>query len=518
MHNNTFLKSKTLIVLALSQFFYISSWGSNSYASSTTTKANKPWTIFIFLDGDNNLEPAAIEDINEMERAVDTSKYNLIVELDRAGYDHSNDGWEDTRDFFVTPDPGTDKIIRSQCIDSIGEANMGDPNTLIDFVGRWIQDYPADNYMLILWDHGSGWLKKEPRPICKGVAYDETSDDEILIANGEYGYAIDSINTLLGKKLDILANDACIMGMQEVAYEVKDNACYIIFSECDIPYDGYPYDDILNWLNTNISVSPESLSKEVVDKYVASYNGGSQGTENITLSALKLDNGFLYLSHLIDTFAVELMKAGGKGNSNIYDAHIYSQSFDNFWIFSYDLYDFARLIKQDTVLPLVLRTYADSIMSAINLSVIKEGHFSSPASELEHSYGIAIHYPPDFALDTTYKSLDFASDLPNWWRFINGETIGVEEGLTVLNKPMFYIIPNPSSGHTNIKYSLPWAGNISLKLFDASGKAVKELYSGEQEPGEYTLKLDYKGLAGGIYFVTLKTNYCTESKKFIITK
>jgi hypothetical protein len=42
-------------------------------------------------------------------------------------------------------------------IEDLGEANMGDGNVLGEFV-RWSMfNYPAERYMLVLWDHGDGW-------------------------------------------------------------------------------------------------------------------------------------------------------------------------------------------------------------------------------------------------------------------------------------------------------------------------------------------------------------------------
>ena len=41
------------------------------------------WTVMVYLDGDNNLEPAAIDDLNEMEAVGSTNKVNVVVQFDR---------------------------------------------------------------------------------------------------------------------------------------------------------------------------------------------------------------------------------------------------------------------------------------------------------------------------------------------------------------------------------------------------------------------------------------------------
>jgi len=51
-----------------------------------------------------------------------------------------------------------------------GERNMGDPQTLIDFI-QWSQaNYPAEHYATVFWDHGWGWRPYQ-------AMWDETDDD-----------------------------------------------------------------------------------------------------------------------------------------------------------------------------------------------------------------------------------------------------------------------------------------------------------------------------------------------------
>ena len=67
--------------------------------------AEKEWTILVFINGDNNLEGAGIDDINEMEKVGSTDDVNIIVEIDRtSGYDYSNGDWTTTRRYYITKD------------------------------------------------------------------------------------------------------------------------------------------------------------------------------------------------------------------------------------------------------------------------------------------------------------------------------------------------------------------------------------------------------------------------------
>ena len=49
------------------------------------------------------------------------------------------------------------KPTAENAIEDIGEANMGDPQTVVDFANWAIHNYPADNYCFIFCGHGYGW-------------------------------------------------------------------------------------------------------------------------------------------------------------------------------------------------------------------------------------------------------------------------------------------------------------------------------------------------------------------------
>ena len=56
------------------------------------------WTVMVYLDADNNLESAGIDDINEMEIVGSTSEVNIVVQVDRIPYSvlaSNNEGYAD---------------------------------------------------------------------------------------------------------------------------------------------------------------------------------------------------------------------------------------------------------------------------------------------------------------------------------------------------------------------------------------------------------------------------------------
>jgi hypothetical protein len=97
----------------------------------------------IYLDGDNNLESCAINDFLEMSSIGSTKNVSIVVQFDRiGGYDYSYDDWTTTKRYYVEKD--MTPTSKNAYMD-IGEANMGNPQTLIDFAAWSIVNFLLKN-------------------------------------------------------------------------------------------------------------------------------------------------------------------------------------------------------------------------------------------------------------------------------------------------------------------------------------------------------------------------------------
>ncbi|MCD6488404.1 MAG: hypothetical protein J7K21_04185 [Desulfurococcales archaeon] len=106
----------------------------------------------------------------------------------------------------------------------MGEVNTGDPDTLKSFIEFVVGNYPAEHYMLIIWDHGGG---------PGGAAWDYSSDDDYLTLK-EIREAVEEA----GVHLDIIGFDACLMATIDAAYEFRNVADYLVASEETEPGHG----------------------------------------------------------------------------------------------------------------------------------------------------------------------------------------------------------------------------------------------------------------------------------------
>jgi hypothetical protein len=96
---------------------------------------------------------------------------------------------------------------------------------------------------------------------------------------------------------------------------------------------------------------------------------------------------------------------------------------------------------------------------------------------------------------------------------------GIEENKTELPKKLaLNVAPNPVHGHAALTYTLPNAGNVSMKLFSTDGRLVRDLEHGFKEAGVYTVNVNTSDLASGMYFAVLETAGKTISNTVVVTR
>lgn len=78
--------------------------------------------------------------------------------------------------------------------------------------------------------------------------------------------------------------------------------------------------------------------------------------------------------------------------------------------------------------------------------------------------------------------------------------------------------PNPFNPTTSINFTLPEAGEASLKVYDMNGREVATLVNGMTERGAHTVTFDASGLSTGVYFYTLKAGELTSTQKMVLVK
>ncbi|MBO4507078.1 MAG: hypothetical protein J5747_00400 [Spirochaetaceae bacterium] len=225
----------------------------------------RSWTIVMYMAADNDLESAAILDINEMEAAdIEDSGITVLALIDRAeGYDGTNGNWTDTRLYEIKhDDDGLNGNIISERIscntlglsaDDDSELNMADPNVLHNVLRFAQKEYPASEYGLIMWGHGTGWRGTT----C--FSSDGGSYDPVTGTAGVKAFAIDDYSasfmtisqvhqaiSKLPEKLGFIGFDTCYGALLETAWEFRNDAAFMVGSENIVPSNGWNYQIFLD--------------------------------------------------------------------------------------------------------------------------------------------------------------------------------------------------------------------------------------------------------------------------------
>ena len=86
---------------------------------------------------------------------------------------------------------------------------------------------------------------------------------------------------------------------------------------------------------------------------------------------------------------------------------------------------------------------------------------------------------------------------------------------------LFSIYPNPFNPIANISFSIPdldIKSNVSIHIFDVSGKIVETLTHKIITPGSHTIKWDASNHASGVYFVQMISGHFSATQKIILLK
>jgi hypothetical protein len=347
------------------------------------------WAVYVFLNADNNLDMAGLDDVKEMERGLkNAANIPVVVQIDRAR--------TGAKRLLVTEDSST-------TLQDLGEVDMGSADTLIEFLQWAHENYPARRTMLVIWNHGAGWYEGESRLSSgpRGISYDDTSGNHITTF--QLRKIMDKACTILGKPLDILGFDACLMNMAEVIWQLGDGVKICVGSEETEPGDGWPYNSILSKLCANPEMSPVELSKIIVSKYTGSY---WIPLYNVTQSAIDV----AALKEFRDDFNFWVEAMLGLKD---YEKQLFSNAWNNaqrFYYNSYaDLFHFAKLVRKG-ILPIIgnkiLREATDRVLSWEDRIVIKS---STGGSSMKNARGLSIHID-NLPAHSYYRHLAFAQD------------------------------------------------------------------------------------------------------------
>ena len=352
------------------------------------------WTILHYSMADTDLEPYMMVDVGEMGEVGSGENLNIVALVDR--FDGLSeepvlgiDNWVGAKTLHI----GDGEVEILEEADSL---NMGDPATLTKFLGDGIKNYPADNYSLIISDHGGAWPGLGPDE--GGGGYDLLTLAELSGAL-EAGLAAGGIETL-----GLLGFDACLMGTYEVASAMAPFAERMVASEELEPGHGWDYTSLQS-IHDREGATPDELGIKLVDTFKS--HAEDNGTEAaVTLSLIDLTK-MPALDEAVAAFGTALGASGqtvapvvGRELSDTLGFGKSPDPTQDKW--STDLGLLASNVGEDT--PDVAGP-AEAVVQAVDDAVVHS--INGPSTE--GASGLAIYFPPQPELiDPEYANVSSA--------------------------------------------------------------------------------------------------------------
>ena len=234
------------------------------------------WAVYWYLCG-SDLETnygCATTDLSEMMEVELPENVNVVIQTGGANV------WQNEH---MDPAKSQRWLYNSeglQLIEEADAANMGEAQTLYDFLYFANENYPADKVAVTFWNHGGGSVS--------GAAFDEQYGlDSLDLA--EMYQAFDAVWPADAENpaLELIGFDTCLMATVDVASVFRNFAKYLVASEEVEPGNGWLYSGWMGALAADPAMDGEKLGRAICDSY---YQGceavGTEGQATLSLTDL----------------------------------------------------------------------------------------------------------------------------------------------------------------------------------------------------------------------------------------
>ncbi|MCJ7488586.1 MAG: clostripain-related cysteine peptidase [Thermoplasmata archaeon] len=348
-----------------------------------------PWTVAIYVNGDNDLERYWEEYSRPaLENIPASSGLNVVAMMD----------WVAQNGTMLYEISGGEVTLAG----TYEEKNYGDGATFQWFLTEVSTLYPSEKLAVIGWDHGYAW---------RYFSNDQTSGDKITMP--ELQAAIEGA----GVSVDILGFDACNMAAIEVVWQVSLTGLVdiLVGSEETIPMNGFPYDLMFTSVADDPSRTPTQVATDMVDGWAAYYDPLTWA-QSVGLSATDVQSIGQQSSAFVDWAAAMHANLGSyareykKAIRDTYSAYATNKHLD-----MADLGD--NILANSKISNAALRTATAAIVTAIDSSVIASctGDWASACRGLTIWWGLTSDW--DYSGPAYLVEVAFAIDT-GWGAFL----------------------------------------------------------------------------------------------------
>lgn len=323
-------------------------------------------TIMVYMCGADleSRSGMATRDLQEMLNAKTGKNINLIIYTGGATRWQNNAVSAQVNQVYQIKDGQLSRLV-----ENAGTTPMTDPNTLSSFIQFGKENFEADRYELILWDHGQGSLT--------GYGYDEKYPNAGAMNLSEINAALRDG----GVTFDFVGFDTCLMATVETANVVAKYADYMIASEETEPGLGWYYTDWLTKFSKNTSMPTVEIGQNIVDDFVETCQKQVPG-QSATLSVVDLAE----LQHTVPEKLKSFAKSVNKKMEN--------KEYQEISTALNRTRRFARSNKVDQVDLVNLTDYINTESGTELAKAIKSAvKYNRTSRDMTNSYGLSIYFP-----------------------------------------------------------------------------------------------------------------------------
>lgn len=268
-------KRSRIFLAALSAMFFLGSC--KSINEEPPVYREKERTLLIYMAANNNLASNAVDNIEQIKSGYIPSEEGNIV-----AYYHV----QGENPLLLNITNGADGTVQIDTAYRFPATNSATAASVVSAMKVTATLFPAKEYGLMLWSHGTGWLPAgyySNNPERKSAGYDKyaslikmdrstgTIGNNTKSFGSEEGKEIDIMNLAkaLPYKVSFILFDACLMGGIEVAYELKESTDYILACPTEILAAGFPYSKIMQHIFKS-QADLAAVAEEVYEYYAYS--------------------------------------------------------------------------------------------------------------------------------------------------------------------------------------------------------------------------------------------------------
>lgn len=218
-------------------------------------------------------------------------------------------------------------VVTKNLIRDYDISNSATPTAVQTIIKDVVSEFPAKEYGLVLWSHGTAWIPADYANMLKSFGQDGSNWMEIdELAKG-----------IPNNLFHFIMFDACYMASIECAYELKDKAEYILASPTETMATGWPYQSIMPYFFTQ-TAQLEKIA-DIFFNYYEAQNGDNQTATVSVVKTSELDNMAIIMKEILanksesDIFALDRTKMQkleflGKGSYTVSPCLLFD--FDDF--------------------------------------------------------------------------------------------------------------------------------------------------------------------------------------------